>query len=150
MLDVFRSDAGDGRQLGHARVILGRELVQRRVDQANRHRFAVHGREDAHEVGPLERQQLGKRRLARLHGVRDDHLLDGQTAFLGVEEHVLGAAQADAFSAHADGVLRIIGCIGIGADLDRAEFVGPLHQRAEGGGLFGQLQGQLADVHFAG
>ena len=85
-----------------ARVILGRELVQRRVDQADGDGLAVHGLEDADEVVALERQQLGQRLLAGFERVGDDHLLDGQAAFFGVEEHVLGAAQADAFGAHLD------------------------------------------------
>jgi len=73
------------------RVVVGEELVQRRVDEADGHRQPVHGAEQAVEVLPLERQQqlqaLGL--LRRVLG--EDHPLhDGQP--LGLEEHVLGAA----------------------------------------------------------
>ena len=40
---------------------VGQELVQRRVEQADRHRQAVHRLEDALEVALLQRQQLGER-----------------------------------------------------------------------------------------
>ena len=47
------------RQLG----VVGQELVQRRVDQPDRHRQPVHRLEDLDEVLALQRQQLGERRL---------------------------------------------------------------------------------------
>ena len=42
-------------------VAVGQELVQRRVEQADRHRQLVHRLEQALEVGLLERQQLIER-----------------------------------------------------------------------------------------
>ena len=47
------------RQVG----VVGQELVQRRVDQPDRHRQPVHRLEDAREVLALHRQQLGERLL---------------------------------------------------------------------------------------
>ena len=75
------------------------ELVQRRIEQADRHRPAVHRPEQAVEVLPLERQQLGQRLLAIVERVGQDHLAEVVDV---VEEHVLGAAQADAFGAEGD------------------------------------------------
>ena len=50
---------------------------------------------------------------------------------LGVEEHVLGAAQADALGAELAGHAAVGGRVGIGADLHAAELVGPGHERGE-------------------
>ena len=50
--------------LGHlclALVVVRQELVQRRVERADRHRLALHRLEQALEIVPLERQQLGQR-----------------------------------------------------------------------------------------
>ena len=69
--------------------------MQRRVDQADDDRAAVHGLEQAVEVRALEGQQLVQGRGALRADLGQDHALhDGQA--LRLEEHVLGAAQADA------------------------------------------------------
>ena len=44
--------------LDHQLFALRQELVERRIDRANRHRLAVHRLEHAVEVVPLQRQQL--------------------------------------------------------------------------------------------
>ena len=46
-------------------LVVGQELVQRRIEQPDRHRQAVHRLEDALEVLALHRQQLGQRRSRR-------------------------------------------------------------------------------------
>ncbi len=58
----------------------------------------AHGPEDAGEVVALHRQQLRQRLLAAGRVVRQDHLAHRRDA-LAAEEHVLGAAQADALGA---------------------------------------------------
>ena len=131
--------AGD-LQLGdfHEQLVVGRqELVQRRVDQADDHRKAVHGPEEALKVGALERQQLVKRFLALLGGfclvwIRpgQDHLLDDRQAF-GLEEHVLGAAEADALGAEAARPLGIPRVVGVCPDLQAAEAVRPGQELAQ-------------------
>ena len=96
-----RGDLGD--------LFLGvrQELVQRRIEQADRHRQAAHDLEQLDEVVALHRQQLGERGAAGLLVVGEDHLAHGADAVL-VEEHVLGAAEADAFGpeAHGDAARR--------------------------------------------
>src|SRR5450830_43169 len=79
------------------------ELVQRRVERAYGHRALAHHAEDAFEVAALHRQELGERLLASGDGVREDHLAHRRDA-LAAEEHVLGAAEADALGAELDGV----------------------------------------------
>ena len=74
------------------------ELVQRRVEQADRHRQALHRLEQALEVALLERQQLLEA-LAPLLGRRGQDHRDHLLVALVAEEHVLGAAQADPLGA---------------------------------------------------
>jgi hypothetical protein len=59
------------------------------------------------KVAALHRQQLGERRAAALLVVRQDHLAHRADA-VGIEEHVLGAAQTDAFGAELERDARII------------------------------------------
>jgi hypothetical protein len=73
---------------------VGHELMQRRVDQADDDRVAVHGLEQAGEVGALVGQQLIQGLGALFGGLSQDHALHDRQALL-LEEHVLGAAQAD-------------------------------------------------------
>ena len=91
---------------------------------------AVHRLEDAVEVVALQRQQLVERLAPIGLVVGEDHLLHDRDAPFA-EEHVLGAAQADA--ARAEGVreLRLIGQVGVGADAEPAELVGPRQQLLE-------------------
>ena len=72
----------------------------------------------------LQRQQLVQRGAAIGLVVGEDHPLhDRDAAF--AEEHVLGAAQADAARAEVVGQLRLIGQVGVGAHAQTAELVGP-------------------------
>ena len=79
----------------------------------------------------LHRQELGQRRATAFRVVGEDHLAhrDDAGAF---EEHVLGAAQADAPPApklaRGAGVER---GLGVGAHLEAAHAVGPDHQLGE-------------------
>ena len=104
--------------------------MQRRIDRADRHRRALHALEHAVEVFALHRQQLVQRRAPIGFVVREDHALDDRDAALA-EEHVLGAAQADAAGAKRVGELGLVGLIGVGAHAEPAELVGPLEQRVE-------------------
>ena len=106
------------------------ELVQRRVEEADRHRQPGHGLEDALEVGLLERQQPVERiATPGLVGCEDHLLHDGQP--LLAEEHVLGAAEPDALRAELAGLRRVVGVVGVRAHLEPAQVVGPLEDRLE-------------------
>ena len=74
------------------------------------------------------------------------HRLDA----VALEEHVLGAAQADAFGAELAGPLGVGRRVGVRADLHRAILVGPAHHRGEVAGELRRLRGDLAGHHFAG
>ena len=98
-------------------VQVGQELVQRRVDQPDRDRQAVHRLEDADEVLALQRLQRVERRLPLLVALGEDQLLDELAPV--AEEHVLGAAQADALRAEPAGPLGVLGGVGVGAHVER-------------------------------
>ena len=80
---------------------VGQELVQRRVEQADRDRQPGHRREQALEVGLLQRQQLIQRGAALGVALGHDHRAHLRLA-VGGHEHVLGPAQADALRAVAE------------------------------------------------
>ena len=103
--------------------------MQRRIEQPDRDRQALHDLEQFGEVAALHRQQLGERRAAALLVVGEDHLAHRADA-VGIEEHVLGAAEADAFGAELERDARVVRRVGIGAHLQLAHLVGPAHQRA--------------------
>jgi hypothetical protein len=103
---------------------MGKEFVQRRIDGANGHGTSVHREEDAFEVLALQRKQLGQRGLAIVDVVCENHLAHGTDLAL-TEEHVLGAAEADALSTEGHGVLTLIGLVGVRADLDLPRYRRP-------------------------
>jgi len=139
----------DPRELLEDLLVAGQELVQRRIEEPDRHGMAVHGREDADEVLPLKRQQPVDGLAPRLLVERHDHLADdGDAVFL--EEHVLGPNQADALGLELARFDRVVRCIGIGAHAGRAHLAGPVEQLPE---LRGQLrihEGQRAQHDLAG
>ena len=98
LLDGHAELLGDGSRLLR---LVRQELVQRRIEQADRHRQAGHDLEQRLEVGALHRQDLGERAPAAGLVVGADHLAHGEDA-ARLEEHVLGAAQADALGAEVD------------------------------------------------
>ena len=139
--------------LAHARVarLLERrqELVQRRVEQPDRHRQAGHRLEDGLEVGLLERQEPVERVATPRLVAREDHLLhDGQP--LLAEEHVLGAAEADALRAELACLRGVVGVVGVRAHPEAAQAVGPLEDRLEVLVDRGRHERNLADDDAAG
>ncbi len=87
------------------------------------------------EILALIRQQLGERRHAGFLRLGQNHLAHRLDP-LALEEHVLGAAQADPFGAEIAGPLGVGRRIGIRANLERAILVGPFHH---GGEIAGEL-----------
>ena len=113
------------------RLLLGRqELVQRRIEQPDRHREAVHRLEDPLEVGLLEGQQPVERGAAGGFGVGQDHLLHHGQPLLA-EEHVLGPAEADPLGAELARAGRVGGRVAVRAHAQTAVPVGPAEDRLE-------------------
>ena len=67
---LVASSTGD---LHHQVFALRQELVQRRIERADRDREAVHRLEHADEIGALHRQQLLERRAAIFLVVGENH-----------------------------------------------------------------------------
>ena len=81
--------------------------------------------EQAGEILALHGQQLQQRLAAGLFVARQNHGLHVLDAVFG-EEHVLGAAESDAFGAELAGHLGVARDVGIGAHAElAAELVGP-------------------------
>ena len=89
---------------------------------------------------PMKSRRWNGRSLSRdfaprLGRIREDHFLNrvlALDAFLGMleilEEHVLGAAKADALGAHFSRYAGIARRIGIGAHAEFSGFIGPFQQ----------------------
>ena len=140
---VVRDDLGD---LG---LRVRQELVQGRIEQADGDRQSAHDGEERGEVGALHRQELLQGGAAARLVVGEDHLAHGDDA-VALEEHVLGAAQADALGAESARRLGVARRVGVGAHLELAGRVGPAHQGRE---LARQLRldhGDGAVQHLAG
>ena len=105
-LDLGQWNLHFGCHLLHVCFGVRQEFVKWRIQQANGNRQAVHRLEDAFEVFALVRQKLLDGFGAILFGVGQDEAADVGNA-IAFEEHVLGAAQADAFSTKRTSVLRI-------------------------------------------
>ena len=101
---------------------VGQELVQRRIEEANRCRVALERPEDAREVVALVREQLGQRGFPRVDRLGEDHLAHRVDA-VTLEEHVLRPREADAHGSERDGVG--LACSGVSALV-------PLHAHARG------------------
>ena len=134
---------GDAELLAELGLLLRRvrqELVERRVEKTNRRRISVQRLEDAGEVVPLIRQQLGECRLPCLDGLGQNHLTH-RVDTVALEEHVLGAAEADADGAERDGVLRLLRRVGIRAHGHPRRLAAPLHELLETLEFFRLLRG---------
>ena len=121
-----------------------------RVNQANGDRQAVHCSEKAVEVAALVGQQNSQGRVALSFALGQDHALDHGQA-LGLEEHMLGAGQADALGAKPPGAFSVARVIGVGPNTQGADLVGPAEQLDQVEILDVRLLGRdLAGKNFAG
>ena len=97
----------------------------------------------------LHRQELRERGAPAGLVVGEDHLAHREDA-VALEEHVLGAAEADALGAEVARRARVVRRVGVGADLELARLVGPVHEGRE---LARQLRLEHRDLalqHLAG
>ena len=87
----------------------------------------LHGLEEADKVGALHGQELLEGGAAVLLVVGQDHGAHVLDAVLG-KEHVLGAAEADAFGSEQASILGVAGDVGVGANLEPANRIDPGHE----------------------
>jgi len=127
----------------------GDELVQRGIEEADGHRTALERDIHGLKVALLHRLELGERLLTLLERVGANHLADGGDT-VSLEEHMLGAAEADALGAELDRLRGIVRVIGVGADAQTAILVRPAHDAAELAADGGVDRGDCAVVDVAG
>src|SRR5580700_7110150 len=96
--------------------------MQRRINEANRHRKSVHGFKYPDEVPSLERKKFIERSNAVFPVVCQDHLLNSAlplVAFLRLLEvckkHVLCPAQPNTRSAKLARLASVLGSVGVRA-----------------------------------
>ncbi len=118
------------RHLGKFSFGLGQKFVERRVQQADRHRQPLHDAEDLGEILALYRQQLGEPGTPSGFILGHDHPAHRADA-VGFKKHVLGAAEPDALGTKAASGARIDQGLGVGANLHAADRIRPAHQGRE-------------------
>ena len=106
------------------------------IEEADGDRGALCGLEHADEVVALVGEEFLEGFGAGFGFFGDDHLAEGGDA-VAFEEHVLGAAEADALGTEVSCSCDILGCVGVGADLECAVLVGPAHDLGEVAREFG-------------
>ena len=109
---------------------MGDELVKRRIEEADRDGLAVERLEELLEVVLLIGENLRERETALFDRVGADHFAERRDAALR-EEHVFRTAKPDTLGAELARLLRVTRRIGVGADFEFAELVGPHHDAAE-------------------
>ncbi len=137
--DGFGGDAEFLGEFALGGAVVGEEFVQRGVEEADGGGAAGKGAEDGLEVVALVGEEFFEGVLALFEGGGEDHFAHGVDA-VAFEEHVFGAAEADAGGSEGDGVGHLVGLVGVGADVEFAVFVGPAHELGVvlvGGGVFG-------------
>ena len=125
--------------------------MQRRVEQPHRDGQAVHGVEDVEEVGLLGGPQPLEGGRLLVGRVGEDHRPHDRQAVLA-EEHVLGAAEADALGAEVAGDLGVLAGVGVGPHRELAlpDAVGPAEDDVELGRRLGVGQRHGAEHDLAG
>ena len=108
------------------------ELVQRWIQQANSHGESVHRQKNVFEVDLLNATEIGQRSEFVLRIVGKDHLANHGQA-IGRQEHVLGAAQANALGAEIARVGGVFTGVGVGthAELALSHHIGPRQNGVE-------------------
>ena len=142
--DDFGGDVHLFRQLRPRRALVREEFVERRVEQADGDRQAVHRPEYALEVLALVRQELVERLLPFGEVGGENHLAH-RVDSVALKEHVLSAAETDALGAELNRHLSLRGSVRVGAHAELAVLVGPLHNSVE------EAVGvALGGLHFSG
>ena len=116
--------------IGNGVVAMRKELVYRRIEQADRYGAARHNLEQRDEVLALGGQELGQGLAARLDVLGEDHLPHGDAAGL-LAEHLHCAAEPDACGPERAGLARIFRVVRVGAHVHAPEAIGPRHQDRE-------------------
>ena len=124
--------------------------MQRRVEQADRDRQAVHRLEDALEVLLLQRQQLVERGAPRSSSVvREDHLAHLRLA-VGAMNMCSVRHRPMPCGAELARLARVLGRVGVRAHAEPAQLVGPREHALEVLGHLGLDERDVVDGDRAG
>ena len=124
------------------------KLVQRRVQQPDRHRQASHDGKQFLEITSLHRQQFGKCRFAANTVCCHDHLAHRDNT-VNIEEHMLCPAQANALSSEINGRTGICRRLCVGAHRHSPSIISPGHHRCKSTRHFRLNSFDTAGKHFA-
>ncbi len=132
LFDDLRLPAGQLQfgDLHHQLLAVRKELVERRIEEADGDGIAFHLPVESDEVLTLKGQELLEVPFALLPRPSEDHLLHDRDPVLG-EEHVLRPTETDAFGAEPACDARLIRHVGVRPHLERAHLVGPFEERRE-------------------
>ena len=106
------------------------ELVERRIQEADRHGIPLQSLIDGLKVTLLIGQDLRQGLLSLLHGIGADHLPEGLDP-LRIKEHVLRPAKTDALRPEFSRLLRVSRRVRIRPHGELPEFIRPAHDAAE-------------------
>ena len=141
--DLLDGDAQLAREIHLLLLGVRQELMQRRIEEADRGREALQRLEDAEEVFALIREELGQCGLAGLERVSEDHLAHRVNA-VALEEHVLSAGETDALGSERHGLRGLLRGVGVGTHGHAGGLLAPVHQLDVVLVLLGLLGGLVA------
>ncbi len=130
-------------------LLVRHELMQGWIEEPDRDPEALHRLEYPVEVFPLHPEKLCERLLSSRQVFGEDHLAH-RLDTVALEEHMLGAAQADPLGAEAAGDLRVMGRIRVGAHAERTYLIRPFHDGPEVPGKLRIDRGHLAEHDVSG
>ena len=118
------------RQLSHFLFGVRQEFMERRVKETNGDRSAGHCLVDSLKVASLHRQDFRESGFSAFHRFGDNHFTHRHDS-VRLKEHMLRAAETDAFRAESDGGSCVARGVGVCAHMQRPVFIGPIHDDAE-------------------
>ena len=130
LFDLFHRHVHFLRQILLGGVFVRQEFMQRRVERADGCWQAFQFTENSHEIVALIWQQFRKGFFPVLKIPGQNHLAHGVNP-VAAEEHVFGAAEADARRAKRGGVGRLLRLVGVGAHLHPGHLRAPAHELGE-------------------
>ncbi len=109
--------------------------MQRRVKQTDRYWIAPHCFENFDKVVLLDRQNLRQGSTTGFFILSDNHLAEGEDT-VSFKEHMLSTTKANTFGAEFDCFFSVTDGVGICADLERTNLIGPAHDGGKVAGKF--------------